>query len=363
MKVLIDARSLGRKPSGIGMYIYNFANELKNYPDVEIGLVTDVAESNEMKKMDGQNVKLHVYGKYVKKNIDLFPYFRFVQKIIHEEKPEIFWEGNNLVPVRIRNPYGKFAVTIHDMFPVTMPECYGKIYPFYFKYGIAKTLKIVDAVLYNSKETQTETEKYFPMAEGKQSFLSYIIVDTEVQAELKDNNYFLYIGNLEKRKGTDILLQAYQKYRENGGEKKLILAGKMREKGIEELFNQVSAQVDGLEYAGYVSDKEKDALLAECSCFIFPSRAEGFGMPVIEAMAYKKPIIAPKLSIFEELVGDTINYFDISENTEESQKNLHQIMHSYRQEISDEEYENIKNKYAAQNLGLKLKRYFDGELA
>lgn len=363
MKILVDARSLGQKPSGIGMYIYNFVNELKNYPDVEIGLLTDVVESDEMQKLSQeQNVRMYIYGKYVNKNIDLFSYFRYVQKMIHEMKPNIFWEGNNLVPVKIENPYGKFVVTIHDMFPFTMPECYGKVYPYYFKYGIAKTLKLADTVIYNSKETKAETEKCFPEARTKKSFLSYIIVEVDIQETMEDKNYFLYIGNLEKRKGTDILLRAYREYRMNGGDKRMILAGKIREKEIEELFWEVSGQVEGLEYAGYVDDKEKNKLLAECSCFLFPSRAEGFGMPVIEAVAYKKPVIASDLSIFKELLGDAINYFEISQDNGKAEKKLCELMQSYQENISEQNYEKVKNEYTAKVLGMKLKQYFDGEL-
>lgn len=52
MKILIDARSMGTKPSGIGMYIYNFAKELVKEPDMEIHLLSDIATSNEMQAME-----------------------------------------------------------------------------------------------------------------------------------------------------------------------------------------------------------------------------------------------------------------------------------------------------------------------
>ena len=363
MKILIDARSLGRKPSGIGMYIYNFVNELSNYSDISIGLLTDVSESDEMNRLgEKEQIELYIYGKVVQKSLGLRNYFKFVQKMIHKVKPDLFWEGNNLVPVKIENPYGKFAVTIHDMFPVYMPECYGKIYPYYFKYGIAKTLNMVDIVIYNSKETKEETEKYFPTAKRKKSFLSYIIVDVDIQEKIEDKDYFMYVGNLEKRKGTDILIHAYESYKRKGGRKKLILAGKMREKEIEELFKKVSGEVEGLEYVGYIDDEKKNKLLAECSCFLFPSRAEGFGMPIIEAIAYKKPVIASELNIFKELLGDIINYFELSNDNNKAEKNLCEMMQGYEADISELQYEEVRNKYAAKVLGMKLKKYFDGEL-
>ena len=59
MKILIDARSMGTKPSGIGMYIYNFAKELVKEPDMEIHLLSDIATSNEMQAMEQAGAILH----------------------------------------------------------------------------------------------------------------------------------------------------------------------------------------------------------------------------------------------------------------------------------------------------------------
>ena len=87
--------------------------------------------------------------------------------MIGEVKPDIFWEGNNLIPVKLKNPYGKIIVTIHDVFPFTVPEGYGKIYQYYFRMNLAKTLRNVDAVLYNSIETRKETVVGSAACEGE----------------------------------------------------------------------------------------------------------------------------------------------------------------------------------------------------
>lgn len=361
MKILVDARSLGQKPSGIGMYIYNFMNELEKYPDLSIGLLTDVSESNEMKKLgEKERVKIYAYGKVIQKGFGLRYYFEFVQKMIHEVKPDLFWEGNNLVPIKIENPYGKIATTIYDMFPLSMPECYGKIYPFYFKYGIHKTLEMVDFIIYISEETKIETEKYFLKAKTKKNFLSYIIVNIFPQSVVEDKEYFAYVGNLEKRKGTDLLLKAYKQYRMRGGKKKLFLAGKIREKDIENLYKTIKKQVGGIEYLGYINEKEKDELLAKCSCFLFPSRAEGFGIPIVEAMAYHKPIIATKLSIYQELFGDSIEYIPFHEETE-FVTCLCEKMESYKKDVDLEKYSNIVYQYSAKNLSDNMYKFIVSE--
>lgn len=357
MKILVDARSLGSKPSGIGIYIYNFIKQLITYKDVNISLITDVVVSDEMKKLSQTDgVTVYAYGSEIQKSFGLYSYFKFVQKKIHEVKPDVFWEGNNLVPIKIKNPYGKFVTTVHDMFPLYMKECYGQVYPYYFRYGMWKTVKQVDAIIYNSKETRKETEQYFPAAKKVESFISYIVVDVKQQTEVTDEDYFLYIGNLEKRKGTDILLKAYQEYCNKGGKKKLIIAGKFRENDIEELYQEISAKVDGLEYVGYASEEMKDRLLAGCSGFVFPSRAEGFGIPVVEALIYQKPVLASELSIFDEIVGDAVKYVGCSE-ANATEKWAEAMLHTEEQQ-QDVVY---SNPYTAEKLGERLYQFFNGK--
>lgn len=354
LKLLIDIRSLGRTPSGVGIYAYNFIKALNTYEDVQIDLVSDVAESkqiNELMKLE--RTTLHLYEKTVSKTFAVVGYFKYVQKIIYKVKPDFFWEVNNLIPIKLKNPYGKKIVTIHDMFPLYMRECYGKIYPSYFKYGIRNTLRQVDGIIYNSEETKKETEKYFPKAREIQGIILYIIIESKNNLEIIDKNYFLYIGNLEKRKGTDILLKAYREYRKSGGTKKLLLAGKFRESDVEELYHQIKKENGGLEYLGYVEDSEKEQLLAECSCFVFPSRAEGFGIPIIEAILKNKPIIITDLSIFKETIGDLSGMVHLDDNAVE---NLTKAM------LKEETWtccnRDIALRYNAENLGRDLYLYF-----
>lgn len=357
MKILVDARSLGSKPSGIGIYIYNFVKELITYKEVELSVITDVIVSNEMKNLEKvEHVNVFSYGSEIQKSLGLYSYYKFVQKIIHEVKPDIFWEGNNLVPVTIKNPYGKFVTTIHDMFPIYMPECYGKIYPYYFRYGINKTIKQVDAIIYNSEETKKETEQYFPKASQVKSFISYIVVDCRQEVVSDDQDYFLYIGNLEKRKGTDILLKSYKKYRDNGGKKKLYFAGKFRETDIEALYEELHKKDDAIQYFGYADEKMKDKLLAECSAFVFPSRAEGFGIPVVEALIYGKQVLASNLSIFDEIIGEKAKYVECTEENavDEWAKRMLQLEDNREQVV-------YQNPYTAEELGKKIYDFFNGK--
>lgn len=358
MKVLIDARSLGKQPSGIGIYLYNFICGLQKHDDLHMELLTDVVESGEMLRLEEAHIPIHRYGKHVAKSIGVYNYFGFVQKKIYEVRPDIFWEGNNLIPARIKNPYGKIVVTVHDVFPITMPEAYGRIYPHYFKHYLKKTLKNVDSVIYNSIETRRETERIVPNAKNVESFVSYIVVDVTPNTDISDERYFLYIGNLEKRKGTDILLKAYKLYRRQGGTRKLVLAGKVRETDIENLLEETCRETEGVTYAGYVDEKKKDELLARCGCFIFPSRAEGFGIPVIEAMAYGKPVLGSNLSIFKEITDGQIQTLELDGTLDKSIANLAEEMQDIKP-IDVQPVKEVVERYGRTVLTQRLKDYFD----
>ena len=199
------------------------------------------------------------------------------------------------------------------MFPIQYVRYFGKIYSYYFKFNLGVTLRHTDMILYNSEQTKDDTEMYFPKAKKIPSCNAYIISNPLTRyVPPKDENYFLYVGNMEKRKGVDILIKAYRRYREEGGTRPLILAGKMQEDDIEQLLETALTEVEGLTYLGYVSHTTRYDLYNNCSCFVFPSMAEGFGMPILEVMKHNKPILASNLKIFNEVVGDCVERFSLA---------------------------------------------------
>lgn len=356
MKLLVDVRTLGTHPSGIGMYLYHFIWGLKEYDDIHIELLTDVAESKEIRQLEEAHIPMHRYGRHIEKSAGVYVYFRFVQKKIYEIRPDIFWEGNNLMPMKIRNPFGKVIVTIHDIFPVTFPEGYSRLYQCYFRLNLHRTIRNVDAIVYNSAATRTSLEQYDSRAAGCASFISYIVVDHLPRITPTDENYFLYIGNMEKRKGTDTLLRAYCLYREQGGQRELYLGGKIREPEIEDLLKECQQKTTGIHYLGYVDPEEKYRRYASCAAFVFPSRAEGFGIPVIEGLHYGKAVIVSDLDIFDEIAGEAICKFPNGSSKQETERNLADALKNISRP-DDDRMEEAVQRYRAGTLCKKLRDF------
>lgn len=364
MKLLIDARNLGSRPSGVGMYAYNFIIGFLKFQDIELHVIVDEIKSNEIIRLNSEkNIKVHAYGKCINKSILVFEYFRYVKKMIKMVHPDIFWEVNNLAPVKLKNPYGKYVITIHDIFPLTLPEYYRKIYPSYFWLGVNRTINCCDAIIYNSETTKRAVESYFTKAKNKKNFVSYIIIHSLkgkcVGAQRSEG--FLYVGNLEKRKGTDILLEAYDRYVENGGKRELHIAGKVCEEDIKEQLEDKLKKNDKLKYLGYVSESERASCYNGCECFVFPSRAEGFGMPVIEALSCGKNVITSNLDIFKEITNGYVEQFELDEDRNIACDNLANSLLEYDTRDKAQDCTEIVQKYSESKLAPQL-YYFLKEL-
>lgn len=315
MKIVVDLRKLSYKPSGIGMYTYNFVAALIKQKNIDIIGVTDVQESFELLNLQTNGLKIIEYGKKVDKNLEVFSYFNFINDILADESPDVFWEPNQIISKNIKkkNPKIKIIITIHDIFPVTLPQYYSLKYRIYFKYFQRKTIKNADYIIYVSKFSKNETTKFFEEAKFKKSFISYNIINVpKYDFNVSDENFFLFIGNIERRKGIEILLNAYEMYLKKDGEKNLKILGNLRDNTIKDRIDNLKDKYPlRVEYIGYADDETKWKLLSKCSALIFPSFAEGFGIPPIEALLLGKTVIASDLEIFREICGDFCTYFDI----------------------------------------------------
>lgn len=123
--------------------------------------------------------------------------------------------------------------------------------------------------------------------------------------------YALIVGTLEPRKGHDSIIKAFEILWENGIEYNLILVGRQGWK-IRNLLNLIYNSKyfnHKLFWLNKISDCELSFLYQNASFCICPSRSEGFGLPLLEAAYYNKPIIARDIPVFHELNVSNVHYF------------------------------------------------------
>jgi glycosyltransferase involved in cell wall biosynthesis len=128
--------------------------------------------------------------------------------------------------------------------------------------------------------------------------------------------YLLYVGAVNGRKNIDRLLAAFAQIRTWYPRLSLVVAGN-RQWGatpIDAALRRLDLR-DQVQFLGYVEDADLPALYSGARAFVFPSLYEGFGLPVLEAMACGTPTIASRSSSIPEVVGDAailVDPFDVS---------------------------------------------------
>lgn len=114
-------------------------------------------------------------------------------------------------------------------------------------------------------------------------------------------NFALYLGNIEPRKNIIELVQAFQSPELRSLGIPLVIAGRPAWN-----FDEAMRAIDGADnviYVGFVSDADRIALMQKCSIFVFPSLYEGFGFPVLEAMAAGAPVATSRKGSLAEVAG------------------------------------------------------------
>ncbi len=123
--------------------------------------------------------------------------------------------------------------------------------------------------------------------------------------------YLLYVGSVDGRKDWRTLLQAYALVRTRMPEVRLVIAGHIIQ-GRSQIHEHIQAcnVADSVLCLGHVPDSELTRLYAGASIFVYPSWFEGFGLPLLEAMAMGVPVISYRTSSIPEVVGDAAILID-----------------------------------------------------
>lgn len=139
------------------------------------------------------------------------------------------------------------------------------------------------------------------------------VSQTLLRFNLSSENYLFYPANFWPHKNHAMLLTAFNLYRRRHPEStlKLVFTGAPG-KSMEMLRTAVEhiGLRDWVVFAGFLKEKELACLFQGCLALIFPSLFEGFGVPVLEAMHFGKPVLCSQITSLPEVGGDAVLYFD-----------------------------------------------------
>ncbi len=204
----------------------------------------------------------------------------------------------------LKKPKCPVVVTIHDLIPLFMPKFHNWKRAVYFKKFLPWYLRKVNAIIAVSESTKRDIVKYYGISENKITVVYDALPEIKYE-KVEKEPFILYLGTLEPRKNVEGIIRAFALLKARGFKYKLVIAGGKGWKynSIFSLVKKLRLQDDVI-FRGYVSDAETVFLYKNAKLFVWPSFYEGFGLPVLEAMAYGTPVVASNNSSLPEVCGD-----------------------------------------------------------
>lgn len=326
MRIGIDATALPSRPVGAGNYIIQLIRAMagRNMDDESI------PDGNQLKGLNlvvfVQRSRLELLNVEETPNLhlivtpDLSPFMRLIWEQIsfpmlaNNQRLDLLHSLHYTMPVAYP---GRTVVTFHDMTFFLYPHHHTLPKRFFFRFFIRLSARKAVALIADSESTRQDTIRLVGVSPGKiftaplgvtQEFRQ--IPDKTIHQQVRQKyqlpeHFMLFVGTIEPRKNLPILLQAYASVADQMQHHHLVVVGP---KGwMVEAISRQTGQLsisDKVNFTGYVEQDDLPLIYNLADVFIYPSAYEGFGLPVLEAMACGTPVITSNVSSMPEIVGE-----------------------------------------------------------
>jgi glycosyltransferase involved in cell wall biosynthesis len=318
MRIGIDCRTIlnpkGGERAGVGHYTYYLVKSL-------------IALSGKHEFVLFFDNRYHKTSEFKQANVTIrhFPFSQYkrflpfsyshmlISALLNREKLDVFHSPANVLPYL----YGKpSVVTVHDLAIYQHPEWFPKRQKFSTSVLVPRSLQRARRIIGVSDATKNDIVKTFKVPADKIKVIYEGVIKDKCQLmaegiaykyDLK-LPYILYVGTIEPRKNIERLVKAYRSMvtKHNSLAKyQLVLAGHRgwNSAGVFKLLSD-PAWSNRIKYLNYIPHEDKVSLIAGATAFVFPSLYEGFGLPVLEAMALGVPVLTSNMSSMPEVVGE-----------------------------------------------------------
>ncbi len=326
MLIALDSRPLLRPLTGVGYYTYYLLwhiLEQDNQNDYllmgPLGLRRNLIEARLPKEEKILRLKQAAIGRVKRRSL----YKRL--KMVMLFGPSVFFRiyylrrranlifGPNFLGFFSSNT--STVITVHDLSYLIYPDCIAKKTLRILQKYMPRHLARADRIIAVSKNTQKDLVRLCGVPEEKISVVypgynSELFRPAKIEHQVLSDKfdlepgYILYVGTIEPRKNLVTLLEAYRLLRQRGITAPLVLCGPVGWKS-EPFFATLRTlrSANSVRLLGYVDEQWLPLLYNGASCFVFPSLYEGFGLPVLEAMACGCPVVCSGVSAIPEVVG------------------------------------------------------------
>ena len=355
MRIGFDAKRAYFNNTGLGNYSRDTIRLLSyTYPNNEYFLYTPEKVNNKRLSFlnKNQNITTVTPNYLIDKIFKSYWRSYKLTKSLEKDKLTIFHGLSNEIPLGIENTNIKSIVTIHDLIFIRYPKLFNlidrKIYYKKFKSSCERA----DLIIPISHQTKQDIIKFFSIDERKikviyqgcNQLFQKILYKNDLEIVLKKyklpKKFLLYVGTIEERKNLLNLLKAVNEIKSIN----LVIIGngnKYKEKCLNYIKkNKLSSKIFFLKNIPIV---DMPAIYQAAEIMIYPSIFEGFGIPIIESLFSKTPVITSKGGCFEEAGGANTKYVNPL-SVDEIKNAIYEILHNInlKKEMISNGYQHVQ---------------------
>lgn len=325
MRIGIDARGANwYSGTGIGTYTQHLLKYLLKY-DGENHYHLYWCGKNYKELPLPENVNISIASKRHHRFFEDY----FIPENLKNKEIDIYHVPQNGIGLSSKKSCA-YISTIHDLIPYVMPETVGKGYLKKFISQMPEIIQNSDMIITVSEFSKKDIMRIFDVEDEKIRVTHlaadelFMPIDKGFSKEFMKNNYgiendfILYLGGFSPRKNVKSILVAFSRiYKNLSKDYKIVIIGPSKDEHSYLIKLSESLGIkDYVHFTGYVPYDHLPYFYNACSVFTYPSLYEGFGLPPLEAMSCKAPVITSNVSSIPEVTGDgaiLINPFDTEE--------------------------------------------------
>jgi glycosyltransferase involved in cell wall biosynthesis len=317
MRLLIDAMIFQRRKSpGYESYLLNLLDYFKVHrADLKFKSVIVAVREDQRAHFEKYSDVLIVAPLKIDGYFSLFIKQNSFKRIFGLGKDDVVLHTYNYSSLI---PQARSVLVLHDLQFRRYPEYWSRFRYFQRAFFLPISIFLAKRVVAISKFTRSELELFYPFGAHKVSviynYCNFSKYDGEVDPGECEKNlnapFFLSVSSLAPHKNIDCLIRAFASIVEQGFNFKLVLVGS-RERAGDSTIKMIEAYNldDRVVFTGHLPDRCLASLYQLCTAFVSPSKYEGFGIPIAEALYFDKPTLLSDISICREIAGDFALYF------------------------------------------------------
>lgn len=321
LRVGVDIRPFYEPLTGVGWYLHSLLEELAKRDDIELVLFGDA-------RLTDLGPRLHVALPDGLRPawFDLrgFPPSSFGRRVtaaayllwIRLEACDVMFGANYFLPRLLSATARRRVITVHDLTYRRFPELLQKETLANLQREMPRELAHANAIISVSESTRRDLLHDYAIDPARVVAIHSGVPQHKPLPKERATNlpvrYILFVSTIEPRKDLVTLIDAFERLKASGKyEGALIVVGKIGWKAESAVLRmKMSAVKADIHHLDYVDRERLGAIYANADLFVFPSLYEGFGFPLLEAMAHGVPAIAARSSSLPEVGGDAAIYFE-----------------------------------------------------